>query len=111
MRVNFAPALSRDGLVRELTAARAANPRKQLATWSPVAIPLRLWERLIAAAGIAPAATWTSVGNAALVALAAQVGAADFKVEGKSLFKDEFVTCGGVRLSEVDFRADACHLA
>jgi predicted Rossmann fold flavoprotein len=104
VRLNFAPGFSRDELVRELTAARAANSRKQLATWCPVAIPLRLWERLIAAAGIAPAATWTSVGNAALGALAAQVGAADFKVEGKSLFKDEFVTCGGVRLSEVDFR-------
>ncbi|MFM9030750.1 MAG: NAD(P)/FAD-dependent oxidoreductase [Opitutaceae bacterium] len=37
-------------------------------------------------------------------ALAGQITAADFKVEGKSLFKDEFVTCGGVRLSEVDFR-------
>ena len=104
VRLNFAPGLSRDELVRELTAARVANPRKQLATWSPISVPLRLWERLIAAAGIAPTATWTSVGNAALGALAAQVGAADFKVEGKSLFKDEFVTCGGVRLSEVDFR-------
>ncbi|MFM7751889.1 MAG: NAD(P)/FAD-dependent oxidoreductase, partial [Opitutaceae bacterium] len=66
--------------------------------------PLRLWERLVAAAGIAATATWTSVGNAALGALAAQITAADFKVEGKSLFKDEFVTCGGVRPSEVDFR-------
>ncbi|MEO0054071.1 MAG: hypothetical protein RLZZ50_18, partial [Verrucomicrobiota bacterium] len=36
--------------------------------------------------------------------LAAQVGASIFKVEGKSLNKEEFVTCGGVRLKEVDFK-------
>jgi hypothetical protein len=63
-----------------------------------------LWERLVIAAGIAPTAPWTSVGNPALRALAAQVTEAEFPVKGKSLFKDEFVTCGGVRLSEVDFK-------
>ena len=40
----------------------------------------------------------------ALQNLAALITGAAFKVVGKSLFKDEFVTCGGVRLSEVDFR-------
>jgi predicted flavoprotein YhiN len=39
-----------------------------------------------------------------LVTLAGQITAAQFNVVGKSLFKEEFVTCGGVRLSEVDFR-------
>ena len=104
VRVSFAPGRTREDVVRELSAARAANPRKQLTTWCPLGLPLRLWERLVAAAGIAATATWTSVGNAALAALAGQISAADFKVEGKSLFKEEFVTCGGVRLSEVDFR-------
>ena len=104
VRIGFAPGRSREDVVRELSAARAANSRKQLTTWCPLGLPLRLWERLVAAAGIASTATWTSVGNAALAALAGQITAADFKVEGKSLFKDEFVTCGGVRLSEVDFR-------
>ena len=54
--------------------------------------------------GIAGTSVWTTVGNAALSALATQITAAEFKVVGKSLFKEEFVTCGGVRLSEVDFR-------
>ena len=42
--------------------------------------------------------------NAALRALAAQVCAGEFTVDGKSMFKEEFVTCGGVKLGEVDFR-------
>ncbi len=104
VRISFAPGRPREDVVRELAAARAANPRKQLATWCPLGLPLRLWERLVAAAGVTATATWTSVGNTALGALAGQITAADFKVEGKSLFKDEFVTCGGVRLGEVDFR-------
>jgi predicted flavoprotein YhiN len=58
----------------------------------------------VAAAGLAPDAIWTGIGNAALRALAMQVCEAEFVVDGKSTFKEEFVTCGGVRLTEVDFK-------
>ena len=44
------------------------------------------------------------MGNVALGKLAGDLAGAEFRVVGKSLFKEEFVTCGGVRLSEVDFR-------
>lgn len=87
-----------------LVSARLANPKKQIATWNPFALPSRLWERLIVAAGITPESVWTSVSNNSLQALAGQIAAAEFTVEGKSLNKDEFVTCGGVRLREVDFK-------
>lgn len=104
LRVNWAPRFNAETARAELERARTAEPRKQLTTWSPLGVPLRLWERLVVAAGFAPTATWTGAGNAALRALAAQVTEAEFAVTGKSLFKDEFVTCGGVRLSEVDFK-------
>jgi len=87
-----------------LVAARQANLKKQIATWNPFALPARLWERLIIAAGITPETVWTSVSNTSLQVLAGQVAAAEFQVEGKSLNKDEFVTCGGVKLSEVNFK-------
>ena len=104
LAVNFAPPHTRDSLLRELTAVREKNQRKQIATWSPLAMPQRLWERLVTSAGIAADTPWNGVSNAALATLSGQITAAEFKVVGKSLFKDEFVTCGGVRLSEVDFR-------
>jgi hypothetical protein len=88
----------------ELATARLAHPRRQMTSANPFAIPARLWERLVGAAGIAAETVWTSVSNAALQALATQVTAAEFAVAGKSLNKEEFVTCGGVRLPEVDFR-------
>jgi predicted Rossmann fold flavoprotein len=102
--VNWTGTHTRDTLVRELTAVREKNLRKQITTWSPLAMPQRLWERLVTSAGIAATTPWAQVGNAALGTLATQLTAAELKVVGKSLFKEEFVTCGGVRLSEVDFR-------
>ena len=102
--VNWTGAHTRESLVRELSAVREQNPKKQIATWSPVSMPQRLWERLVTSAGIAATMPWAQVGNAALGKLAGQLTAAEFSVVGKSLFKEEFVTCGGVRLSEVDFR-------
>jgi len=102
--VNFAPPHTRESLVKELAGIREKNPRKQIATWSPLAMPQRLWERLVEKSGLAPATPWAQIGNAALATLAERLTAAEFQVVGKSLFKDEFVTCGGVRLSEVDFK-------
>ena len=102
--VNWVPQLAPEGLRAELEQARVAHPKKQAGNWCPVGLPLRLWERLLAAAGIRPDQQWAGVPGAALRALAAQVGAGEFAVTGKSMFKEEFVTCGGVRLSEVDFK-------
>ncbi|MBK9990182.1 MAG: NAD(P)/FAD-dependent oxidoreductase [Verrucomicrobia bacterium] len=88
----------------ELAAARTANPRKQVVNWNPFALPQRFWERLVAAAGVAPTAVWTSVSNQLLAAIAGQIAAGEYVVAGKSMNKEEFVTCGGVRLGEVDFK-------
>jgi predicted Rossmann fold flavoprotein len=103
LRVNWAPAYNADTARAALEAARAASPKKQVATWCPLGLPLRLWEKLVVAAGLAPDAIWNGLGNPALRALAAQVCEGAFAVNGKSMFKEEFVTCGGVRLAEVEF--------
>jgi predicted Rossmann fold flavoprotein len=102
--VNWTGTHTRESLVRELSGVREKNPKKQITTWSPLAMPQRLWERLVTASGIAATTPWAQVGNAALGKLAGELTAAEFRVVGKSLFKEEFVTCGGVKLSEVDFR-------
>ncbi len=104
LTVNWTGTHTRDSLVRELTEVRGKNPKKQITTWSPLAMPQRLWERLVVSAGIAATTPWAQVGNAALGTLATQLTAAELKVVGKSMFKDEFVTCGGIKLGEVDFK-------
>jgi len=102
--LNWVPPHSRDSLLKTLSAVREQNARKQITTFSPVAMPQRLWERFVIAAGIPATTPWAHVSNPSLQALAGQLTAAEFKVDGKSMFKDEFVTCGGVKLSEVDFK-------
>lgn len=102
--LNWVPGSKRDALLAQLTHLRQAEARKQIGTFSPVPLPQRLWEKLVAAAGIATTTPWAHVTNPALQSLVGQLTDARFAVEGKSTFKDEFVTCGGVKLSEVDFR-------
>ena len=111
LRVNWSPQFNAETLRAELEKARADNPRKQLGTWCPIGLPARLWEKLLNAAGIKLETQWAVVPGAAMRALATQVVEGEFAVSGKSTFKEEFVTCGGVRLSEVDFKTMESRLA
>ncbi|MEZ5412818.1 MAG: NAD(P)/FAD-dependent oxidoreductase [Opitutaceae bacterium] len=104
LRINFAPPHTRETMMRDLAALRTEHPRKQITTWNPFGLPARLWERMVEIGGFLPAQTWNGITNAALQALADSLVAAEFKVTGKSMNKEEFVTCGGVRLREVDFK-------
>jgi predicted Rossmann fold flavoprotein len=87
-----------------LAAARVGHARQRLTTWNPWNLPSRLWDRIVATAGGGGEITWASAGNALLERLAEETAEAAFAVSGKSTNKEEFVTCGGVRLAEVDFR-------
>jgi predicted Rossmann fold flavoprotein len=67
-------------------------------------IPKRLWESLVSAVGIPAGVRWADLNKEKLRKLAGQLTAASFQVNGKSTFKEEFVTAGGVHLDEVDFK-------
>ena len=64
----------------------------------------RLWEQLVLAAGLARETRWAALTRAQMQALVQQLTRTEFAVTGKSLNKDEFVTCGGVKLAEVNFK-------
>ncbi len=67
-------------------------------------VPIRLWEKLVAAAGVAKDTRWAGLVKSDQHRLMAQLTRTELQVTGKSLNKDEFVTCGGVRLAEVNFK-------
>lgn len=67
-------------------------------------IPRRLWERILQAAKVQDTTQWAQLSKQAETALTQELTAARFNVVGKTTNKEEFVTCGGVRLKEVDFR-------
>lgn len=67
-------------------------------------IPKRLWERICHTAGIADDVTFAQLGKDQATQLITQIKGARFQVAGKSLNKDEFVTCGGVELSDISLK-------
>jgi predicted Rossmann fold flavoprotein len=103
-RINWIPGASYDDVLDGLKEMKKLEGRKRISATRPFELPRRIWERLVAASRISETMTWSQVGNAALQTLAGELSAADFKVTGKSMNKEEFVTCGGVSLKEVNFK-------
>jgi predicted Rossmann fold flavoprotein len=102
LAVNWTGARTAAQATAALEGERSAHPRRLVSTANPFGLPSRLWERLVAASGVVADATWAGISNDALGALATQATGSEFSVSGKSMNKEEFVTCGGVHLSEVN---------
>ena len=67
-------------------------------------LPSRLWQKLVSASGIRDDKSWAEISNKALRSLADQILQGEFFIQGKGVFKEEFVTCGGISLKEVNFK-------
>lgn len=104
LQVNWLPHLNADQLAAELAGRRRDHPAKSLTTLPLAPLPGRLWEKLVEASGVPGATRWSNLSKAQTHALVGQLARTVFPVTGKSLNKDEFVTCGGVKLAEVDFK-------
>jgi predicted Rossmann fold flavoprotein len=105
LRVNWVPGIKEDALRAELLQSRRHTCPNRRITTTPIAnLPARLWEKLVLNAGISAETIWTSLSRADANALVRQLRATEIEVDGKSLNKEEFVTCGGVRLREINFK-------
>ena len=108
--VNWLPAANAEKIIRDFQARRESAGAKLLVNVPLFPLTARLWEQLVLAAGIARDTRWSALPRAQAQALAQQVLRSEFPVTGKSLNKDEFVTCGGVKLDEVNFQTMASKL-
>ena len=90
-----------DVILKEL---KQEHAKKTVSKKSPFDFPNRLWESLVTAANINAEAKWADLTRNELQALAAQLVNGEYNVNGKSTFKEEFVTAGGVDLKEVNFK-------
>ena len=80
----------------------AANPRKQVSNTPPEGLQARLWNHLITRAGLRPDIRWAELGSKGFNKLVNILTQDVYAIEGKTKFREEFVTCGGVALSAVD---------
>ncbi|NND88227.1 MAG: aminoacetone oxidase family FAD-binding enzyme, partial [Flavobacteriaceae bacterium] len=90
--------------LEELLKMKDKYPKQTLRKYSQFGLPKRLWRNLVVAAEIGDANTWATVTKQSLQILAQQLTAGQFQVDGKSTFKEEFVTAGGVDLKDVHFK-------
>ena len=102
--VNWLPGGDAGKVFCELNAHRQTFPARFVAKTRLAPLPSRLWEQLVLAAGIPRDTRWASLTRAKTHALTQQLVRTKFLVAGKIMNKDEFVTCGGVRLGEVNFK-------
>ena len=88
-------------LLKEL---KQEHAKKTVAKKSPLEVQNRLWESLVLASGIGAETKWADLSKIQLHNLASQLTKGIFQVNGKSTFKEEFVTAGGVDLKEINFK-------
>lgn len=104
LQVNWLGDSQFDEVVNNLQEQKQIQAKKMMGKRAPFSLPNRLWEQLVNAAGIAETAKWADVSKKQLLQLASQLTQGEFQINGKSTFKEEFVTAGGINLKEVNFK-------
>lgn len=102
--INWLPQYNQDSLRQLLLEVKSQTPRRQITTSCPVPLPKRLWMSLVTHVGIGAEERWAEVSKKVLNQLGQELIQGRYLIKGKGVFKEEFVTCGGVNLKEVDFK-------
>lgn len=100
--VDWVPNLSRQEVREKLLSRKKENPARKPGTYSEFDLPSRFWERIWENVS-GSEKRWSDISSKELHQVEEILKRTVFKVSGKGTFKDEFVTCGGVRRKEVDF--------
>ena len=101
--VNWVPEYHPEGVLDLFMEVKQVE-RKTVSRTKVLEVPKRLWKNLVRASGISDTETWPEVSKQQLQQLAEQLTHGVFQVNGKSTFKEEFVTAGGVELKEINFK-------
>ena len=89
---------------KKLKDLKQEHAKKSVSKKSPFELTNRLWESLVLASGIEAETKWADLSKIQLTNLANQLTNGTFQVNGKSTFKEEFVTAGGIDLKEINFK-------
>lgn len=104
LKINFLPQFTYESLVGELKRIKTHCKQKQVAKNPLFDLPKRFREKIVVAAGLTENQAWGQVSEVLLHNLAKELTGGIYQVHGKSTNKEEFVTCGGVALKEVNFK-------
>ena len=104
LEVNWLNEISFEEAIDILKNLKQEHAKKAVNKKSPFEFPNRLWENLVLASNIDTDTKWADLSKKQLTNLANQLTHGEFQVNGKSTFKEEFVTAGGIDLKEINFK-------
>lgn len=104
LRVNWLPQHNVESLKSHFEDLKSIQPKQFLYTNPIEGLPKRFWQSLLDSVSIGQDLNWSNMSKPQMQSLALELCAGEFHVNGKSTFKDEFVTAGGVDLKEIDFK-------
>jgi len=104
LQVNWLNEVTFEEAMDTLKELKQENAKKTVSKKSPFELPNRLWESLVFASEIDSERKWADLSKKQLTDLANQLTNGEFQVNGKSTFKEEFVTAGGIDLKEINFK-------
>ena len=102
--VNWLNTIDTEEAIAQLKTLKQEQAKKTVAKKSPFELTNRLWESLVLASGISTETKWADLSKIQLQHLAQQLTNGIFSIKGKSTFKEEFVTAGGIDLKEINFK-------
>ena len=101
--VNWIPDFNENSLRDKMQQLRFELAAQKIINRNPFALPNRLWEYLLVQSGIHPDLRWADLPAKEQNKLIKNLCSQEFAVNGKTTFKEEFVTAGGIELNEIDF--------
>ena len=104
LQVNWLPQHNLEQLRQTLTAAKTTVAKRAVANYCPFPLPRRLWQYLLQRLDLDPSLPWANLPKKAINQLVQELSQGQYPIQGKGVFKDEFVTCGGVALPEINFK-------
>jgi predicted Rossmann fold flavoprotein len=102
--INWLNDIESDDVEKILKELKLEHAKKAVSKKSPFELTNRLWESLVMASGIDAETKWADLSKIQLQNLSHQLTNSIFNVNGKSTFKEEFVTAGGIDLKEINFK-------
>ncbi|MBM6991928.1 MAG: NAD(P)/FAD-dependent oxidoreductase [Prevotella sp.] len=102
LAVNWVNETNREHVAQALSEIAIINPQKQLGSVRPYNLPARLWQYILAKIDLAEDRRWAELGQKGQNRLVETLTNDIYQVNGKGAFREEFVTCGGVSLADVD---------
>lgn len=102
LSVNWFGGLGEQDVRDSILSLSKDNPQKQILNSHPSELPSRLWAYMITKAGIREDTRWAELGSKGMNRLVNTLINDEYQIRGKSRFKEEFVTCGGVALSNIN---------